>query len=120
MKHPEHNTTDVIIEFPNGTKFVTTFINREYEDEMRALIGRTIYNIVYNQLKIEKAMLAHYIYEKGILITHKVPPKSLLKRKNLRRKNASDYENYIIKEKHLIMLVPVNHNMDFLYHLIEM
>ena len=76
MKHPEQNNTDVIIEFPNVSKFVTTVINREYEDEMRAFIGITIYTIVYNQLKIEKAMLAHYIYEKGILLTHKGPPKS--------------------------------------------
>ena len=76
LKHPEHNTTDIIIEFPNGSKFITTVINREYEDEQRALIGRTIYNIVYKQLKIEKAMLAQYIYEKGLLLTHKGPPKS--------------------------------------------
>ena len=67
LKHPEHNTTDIIIEFPNGSKFITTVINREYEDEQRALIGRTIYNIVYKQLKIEKAMLAQYIYEKGLI-----------------------------------------------------
>jgi len=76
FKHLEHNTTDIIIEFPNGSKFITTVINREYEDEQRALIGRTIYNIVYKQLKIEKATLAHYIYEKGLLLSHKGPPKS--------------------------------------------
>jgi hypothetical protein len=75
LNHPEHNTTDVIIEFLNVSKFVTTVINREYEDEMRALIGRTIYNIVYKQLKIERTLLAQYIYEKGILLTHKGPPK---------------------------------------------
>ena len=76
VKHPEHNTTDVIVEFPNGNKFITTAINREYEDEERSPIGRTIYNIVYRQLKIEKALLTQYIYEKGLLLTHKGPPKS--------------------------------------------
>jgi regulation of enolase protein 1 (concanavalin A-like superfamily) len=76
VKHPEHNTTDVVIEFPNGNKFITTVINREYEDEQRAQIGRTIHNIVYRQLKIEKALLTQYIYEKGLLLTHKGPPKS--------------------------------------------
>ena len=76
LKHPEHNTPDIIIEFPDGIKFITTVINREYEDEQRAQIGRTIYNIVYKQLKIEKAMLIQYIYEKGLLLTHKGPPKS--------------------------------------------
>ena len=76
LKHPEHHTTDVVIEFPNGSKFITTVINREYEDEQRAQIGRTIYNIVYKQLKIEKATLARYIYEKGLLLSHKGPPKS--------------------------------------------
>jgi hypothetical protein len=75
FKHPEHNTTDVIVEFPNGIKFITTVTNREYEDEQRALIGRTIYNIVYRQLKIEKEMLTRYIYEKGLLLSHKGPPK---------------------------------------------
>ena len=76
LKHPEHNTTDVIIEFPNVSKFVTTVINREYEYKMRSLIGRTIYNIVYKQLKIERTLLAQYIYEKGLLLTHKGLPKS--------------------------------------------
>ena len=76
FKHPEHNTTDIIIEFPDGRKFITTVINREYEDEQRAQIGRNIYNIVYKQLKIEKAMLTQYIYSKGLLLTHKGPPKS--------------------------------------------
>ena len=76
LKHPEHNTTDIIIEFPNGSKSITTVIKCEYEDEQRALIGRTIYNIVHKQLKIEKAMLTQYIYEKGLLLTHKGPPKS--------------------------------------------
>ena len=56
LKHPEHNTTDVVIEFPNGSKFITTVINREYEDEQRAQIGRTIYNTcpnnTYNKISI--------------------------------------------------------------------
>ena len=60
----------------NGSKFVTTVINREYEDDMRALIGRTIYNIVYKQIKIERKVLAQYIYEKCLLLTQKGHPKS--------------------------------------------
>ena len=90
-KHPEHNTTDVIIEFPNGRKFITTVINREYDDEMRALIGRTIYNIVYQQLKIEREMLAQYIYDKGLLLTHKGPPKHNFQ--------GNDKEEYKEKER---------------------
>ena len=75
LKHPEHNTTDIVIEFPNGNKFNTTVVNREYEEDQRALIGRTIHTIVYKQLKIEKDKLAKYIYEKGLLLTQKGRPK---------------------------------------------
>ena len=91
LKHPEHNTTDIIIEFPNGSKFITTVINREYEDEQRDLIGRTIYNIVHKQLKIEKAMLTQYIYEKGLLLTHKGPPKNHYR--------GAEHEEYKQKEQ---------------------
>ena len=107
LKHPEHNTTDIIIEFPDGRKFITTVINREYEDEQRAQIGRTIYNIVYKQLKIEKAMLTQYIYQKGLLLTHKGPPNSHFqgleheeyKEKDRKRQLAFYYKRKALKNR---------------------
>jgi hypothetical protein len=91
--HPETKTTEVIIEFPESGKILTTTIkNREYPDETNALINGAIYKLVCQEyFKFLKEKVKEKLEEKNIEIVKLGRPKSYNSKHNL-TEERKEYE----------------------------
>lgn len=73
VKNPEFKTTDVIVIFPDNSKFSTTIIDKDREDETQKEIGRAVLNIVINKYKIDRSLIVQKLREQGFQVTRGRP-----------------------------------------------